>query len=196
MCFGRFFATRDILYIKLNSYILVILSFGLFSLGLQAKVTNGELNLKESFFQSDETIDLDGNRKFYWQNFIDPIEQKTVFLKTNAGVDLTFFEAEATGLKALGEANHLCDESGKPVLIDPSVYYGHREMDLPMMRLFGGYESETFRAYQESFLLEPGFEQRLGIHQLYPLLVHLNLFGSSYLASCQQCGRLLPKLLG
>ncbi len=59
---------------KLYYYIVLVLSLGLAAIPGQARVTNGELNLKESFFQSDETIDLDGNWKFYWQNFIDPLE--------------------------------------------------------------------------------------------------------------------------
>ncbi len=85
----------------------------------------------------------------------------------------------------LWSGNYLCDSDSNPVLIDPAVYYGHREMDLAMMHLFGGFSPEVFRSYEELKPLEPGFEDRLSIHQLYPLLVHLNLFGSSYLASCR-----------
>lgn len=59
---------------KLYRHIFLILSLGLLSLGLKAAVTNGELNLKESFYNSDETIDLDGKWKFFWQHFIDPSE--------------------------------------------------------------------------------------------------------------------------
>lgn len=86
----------------------------------------------------------------------------------------------------LWAGNHLCTKDGKGVLIDPAVYYGHREMDLAMMLLFGGYGQETFSSYQEEHPLEPGFEERVPIHQLYPLLVHLYLFGSSYLGSCRE----------
>lgn len=85
----------------------------------------------------------------------------------------------------LWSGNYLCDSDSNPVLIDPAVYYGHREMDLAMMHLFGGFSPDIFRSYEEFKPLEPGFEDRLSIHQLYPLLVHLNLFGSSYLASCR-----------
>jgi fructosamine-3-kinase len=70
-----------------------------------------------------------------------------------------------------------------PYLVDPAVYAGHREIDLAMMRLFGGFSERVFGAYQEAFPLNPGFEERLPIHQLYPLLVHLNLFGAGYLGS-------------
>lgn len=86
----------------------------------------------------------------------------------------------------LWSGNYMVSEEGKPVLIDPSSYYGHREMDLAMMKLFGGFNNAVFQSYEEIRPLEPGFEERLPIHQLYPLLVHLNLFGASYLNSCRQ----------
>ncbi len=85
----------------------------------------------------------------------------------------------------LWSGNCMCGADGAPILIDPAVYYGHREMDLAMMQLFGGFSPETFAAYEEQFPLEQGFQARLDYHQLYPLLVHLNLFGASYLGSCR-----------
>ncbi|MET0792998.1 MAG: fructosamine kinase family protein [Polyangiaceae bacterium] len=72
------------------------------------------------------------------------------------------------------------DEQGAPCLIDPAVYGGHREMDLAMMRLFGGFGERVFAAYAEAFPLSAGHVERVGLYQLYPLLVHLNLFGGSY----------------
>lgn len=69
---------------------------------------------------------------------------------------------------------------GRPCLIDPAVYGGHREMDLSMMRLFGGFGPRVFAAYTEAYPLAPGHEERVGLYQLYPLLVHVNLFGQSY----------------
>jgi fructosamine-3-kinase len=72
------------------------------------------------------------------------------------------------------------DERGHPCLIDPAAYGGHREIDLAMMRLFGGFGGRVFGAYQESWPLAPGAEERVSLHQLYPLLVHLNHFGASY----------------
>ena len=85
----------------------------------------------------------------------------------------------------LWSGNAIANSLGLPVLIDPSSYFGHREMDLAMMKLFGGFEPEVFRQYQEQFPLEGAWEERIPIHQLYPLLVHLNLFGGSYLGSCR-----------
>lgn len=75
------------------------------------------------------------------------------------------------------------DEYGAPTLIDPAVYGGHREVDLAMMRLFGGFGERAFSAYSEAFPLSPGYLARVPLYQLYPLLVHVNLFGGSYLSS-------------
>ena len=80
--------------------------------------------------------------------------------------------------------NYLVDESGEPVLIDPAVYYGHREADLAMTELFGGFGAAFYRSYVQEWPLEPGYDERRDIYNLYHLLNHLNLFGSSYLASC------------
>lgn len=68
-----------------------------------------------------------------------------------------------------------------PALIDPAVYGGHREVDLAMMRLFGGFSDRVFAAYEEAFPLAPASDERIPLYQLYPLLVHLNLFGVGYL---------------
>jgi len=65
-------------------------------------------------------------------------------------------------------------------LIDPAVYYGHREADLAMTRLFGGFEPSFYKAYDEVSPLAPGHEDRLPIYQLYHVLNHLNLFGGGY----------------
>jgi fructosamine-3-kinase len=75
------------------------------------------------------------------------------------------------------------DARGMPCLIDPAVYGGHREIDLAMMRLFGGFGAHVFAAYEEAYPLEPGHEGRVALYQLYPLLVHVNLFGGSYASS-------------
>ncbi len=75
------------------------------------------------------------------------------------------------------------DSNGMPCLIDPAVYGGHREMDLGMMRLFGGFSPRVFATYADCYPIAPGFEERLALTQLYPLLVHVNLFGGGYAAS-------------
>lgn len=76
--------------------------------------------------------------------------------------------------------NAITGPRGEPVLIDPAVYGGHREMDLAMMRLFGGFSSRVFDAYNDAWPLQPGHEDRVKLFQLYPLLVHVLLFGGSY----------------
>lgn len=88
--------------------------------------------------------------------------------------------------------NLLVGPSGEPCLVDPAVYGGHREVDLAMMRLFEGFEPTTFAAYDEAYPLQPGFPDRVPLYQLYPLLVHLNLFGGSYRGSVERALDQLP----
>lgn len=85
----------------------------------------------------------------------------------------------------LWSGNYLINREGRPCLIDPAICYAPREMDLSMMKLFGGFPEEIFTTYNEIFPLEPGFRQRLSLWQLYYLLVHLNIFGNSYLPRVQ-----------
>jgi fructosamine-3-kinase len=76
--------------------------------------------------------------------------------------------------------------NGEPALVDPAAYGGHREVDLAMMRLFGGFGSRVFDAYAEEFALADGHQERVSLYQIYPLLVHVNLFGGGYVASVSQ----------
>ncbi len=82
----------------------------------------------------------------------------------------------------LWSGNFMIDFQGNPCLIDPAVYYGYREMDLAMSRLFGGFDPSFYEAYHECFPLDKGWEQRIEICNLYPLLVHANLFGGHYVS--------------
>lgn len=75
---------------------------------------------------------------------------------------------------------------GAPVLIDPAVYGGHREVDLAMMQLFGGFSRRVFDAYDEAAPLAAGWRDRVPLYQLYPLLVHVNLFGGGYVSSVER----------
>lgn len=81
--------------------------------------------------------------------------------------------------------NYMVDTEGEPVLIDPAAYYGHREADLAMTELFGGFSPAFYRAYRDEWPLEPGYEERRDIYNLYHLFNHLNLFGGGYLGSCR-----------
>ena len=76
--------------------------------------------------------------------------------------------------------NYLADSQQRAVLIDPATYYGHREADLAMTRLFGGFSSAFYAAYEEAFPLAPGERRRRPLYEAWHLLNHLNLFGSSY----------------
>ncbi len=76
--------------------------------------------------------------------------------------------------------NYMVDSGGKPCLIDPAVYYGHREADLAMTKIFGGFDPRFYSAYNEYFPLPEGYDYRENIYKLYHILNHLNLFGSGY----------------
>ncbi len=86
----------------------------------------------------------------------------------------------------LWSGNVHVDENGAACLIDPAVHGGHREVDLAMMRLFGGFSERVFAAYDEAHRLAPGAAERCALYQLYPLLVHVNLFGGSYIGSVER----------
>jgi len=87
----------------------------------------------------------------------------------------------------LWSGNYLISANQKPYLIDPAVSYGHREFDIAMTTLFGGFNREFYEAYQNSFPLEKDWQQRINLWNLYPLLLHLNLFGSGYLIPIKSC---------
>ncbi|TVP55965.1 MAG: hypothetical protein EA351_09110 [Gemmatimonadales bacterium] len=84
-----------------------------------------------------------------------------------------------------------------PALVDPAVYRGHREVDLAMMELFGGFSAEVIAAYEDHAPLRPGYrELRRPLYQLYPLLVHVNLFGTGYVARTESTARRVLAALG
>lgn len=80
----------------------------------------------------------------------------------------------------LWSGNYIVDENGKACLIDPAVYYGNREADLAMTKLFGGFSSSFYNSYNDSYPLRDGYNFRENIYKLYHVLNHLNLFGSAY----------------
>jgi fructosamine-3-kinase len=86
----------------------------------------------------------------------------------------------------LWSGNYLISTDGTPYLIDPAVYYGHSEVDLAMSLLFGGFGESFYAAYHEIIPATPGMDERIGIYQLYYLLVHLNLFGAPYYERVKQ----------
>ena len=92
----------------------------------------------------------------------------------------------------LWSGNAMADVEGRPWLIDPSAYGGHREVDLAMLRLFGGRagpEPRIFAAYDDTAPLAEGWEERVELWQLLPLLVHAVLFGGSYVGAAGRVAR-------
>lgn len=83
----------------------------------------------------------------------------------------------------LWSGNFLCDHAATPVLIDPAVYYGYPGMDLAMTTLFGGFDSLFYDTYNYHLPFPANHREQWDICNLYPLLIHLNLFGKGYLQS-------------
>ena len=96
----------------------------------------------------------------------------------------------------LWAGNRLVDNGGQSWLIDPAAHGGHREFDLAMMQLFGGYSTDCFAAYHETFPLQAGYKERVPLHQLAPLTVHAIKFGSSYKSAVRQAIHQTESLLG
>lgn len=89
----------------------------------------------------------------------------------------------------LWNGNYMVTADSFPCIFDPAVYYGHREMDIAMSLLFGGFPEEFYRSYNEHFPLEKGWKERMDLCNLYPLLVHVNLFGGGYVREVEMIVR-------
>jgi fructosamine-3-kinase len=85
----------------------------------------------------------------------------------------------------LWAGNRLVDAKGRSWLVDPAAHGGHREFDLAMMRLFGGFGADCFAAYEQEYPLAPGWEARVALHQVAPLVVHAIKFGGGYVAGAE-----------
>ena len=89
------------------------------------------------------------------------------------------------------------DRAGAPVLFDPAVYYGHREADLAMTELFGGFSANFYAAYREAFPLDAGYAVRKQLYNLYHVLNHFNLFGGGYARQAEtMTAKLLAEIAG
>ena len=82
--------------------------------------------------------------------------------------------------------NAACTVTGEPVIFDPAVYFGDREVDIAMTELFGGFPAAFYRGYNEIWPLAPGYERRKTLYNLYHILNHFNLFGGSYGSQANQ----------
>ena len=111
-------------------------------------------------------------------------------------IDLDKFFSDIKPLPALlhgdlWSGNYGYDEMGNPVLFDPAVYYGDRETDIAMTELFSGFSADFYSAYQNDYPLDSGYNLRKIVYNLYHILNHLNLFGSSYRHQAEQMMNIL-----
>ncbi len=106
-----------------------------------------------------------------------------LYLKLN---DFFPFEKPSLLHGDLWSGNFMFNEEGNALIYDPAVYYGHRLMDLGMTKLFGGFPNEFYEGYQSEYKFESNWQDAVQIANLYPLLVHLNLFGTSYLIQIKE----------
>jgi len=152
-------------------------------------------------FQADNYIgSLSQQNTFYnsWTGFystcrVMPVMQKAFEQNKCSSKDVRLAERLCDRLDAffpkehpslihgdLWSGNFMSDENGEPIIFDPAVYYGNREMDIAMSLLFGGFDKSFYDHYNEAFPLQPNWQERIPLCQLYPLLVHLVLFGGHY----------------
>ncbi len=92
----------------------------------------------------------------------------------------------------LWSGNAAVTKLGDPVILDPATYFGDREVDIAMSELFGGFPSDFYRAYNEAYPIEPGYEQRKTLYNLYHIINHFNQFGGGYES---QANRMIDQLL-
>lgn len=116
------------------------------------------------------------------QNKLMPVEDVDRVYKLCSGLENLIPEQPASLLHGdLWGGNAMTDSTGSPAIIDPAVYYGWAEAELAMTTLFGSFPDEFYRSYQEIRPLQPGYQSRYPIYNLYHVINHLNLFGSGYL---------------
>ncbi|GAB4344051.1 MAG: fructosamine kinase family protein [Flammeovirgaceae bacterium] len=99
-----------------------------------------------------------------------------------------FFEPCAPSLLHgdLWSGNVMPDEKGNPCIYDPAIYFGNREIEIAFTRLFGGFEEDFYDAYCSCFPMNKGFREREALLNLYPLMIHVNLFGTGYLRGVKE----------
>lgn len=86
----------------------------------------------------------------------------------------------------LWSGNVMSNAQGAVTLIDPAVYYGLREAELAFTEMFGRFDTAFYEAYHQAFALELGYSQRVDVYNLYPTLVHVNLFGQGYVGAVKE----------
>ncbi len=175
------------------------LGLGLAALHLTSQTKFGLQNDNYIASIHQKNLQTDNWLDFYIEQRLEPLIGKAYFDRLIPLEFLKKFQEIYAKLKSifppekpalvhgdLWSGNVICTPDGQPCLIDPAVYFGHREMDLAFSRLFGGFDTRFYEAYESVLPLEPGFEQRMGLYNLYPLLVHLHLFGTAYLPGIER----------
>ncbi len=165
-------------------------------LAMMHQRTQGEFGLDQSNYIG--SLQQKNDESSNWEDFfiemrLEPLIKMAVDERLISKMDLPLFnklfallqdffpkEAPAFLHGDLWNGNFSIGADGYACLFDPAVYFGHREMDLGMTRLFGGFDTSMYESYHHAYPLESGWERRLQIANVYPLLVHLNLFGISY----------------
>lgn len=127
--------------------------------------------------------------EFWWTHRLEPMirrlpaDQQNAFLALEDRVSPLLEGSDETPALLHGDlwgGNVGWGTADRPVIYDPAPYYGHREADLAMTRMFGGFTPDFYRAYHEAFPLPDGWETRLDFYRLYHVLNHVVLFGASY----------------
>lgn len=153
-------------------------------LGIQKnKVSDKNISWKDFFYEYRILPQFELAHNKYHSS-----ELKSGIKKLEKNLDIIIKSTEESPSLLHGDlwaGNFLTDKNNEPVLIDPAVYYGHREIELAMTTLFGGFSSHFYESYEKEYPLKDGFYgYREKVYQLYHLLNHLNIFGTSYLPDC------------
>jgi fructosamine-3-kinase len=147
-----------------------------------------QININDDSFKGDWTSFYFNNRLLYQfklaekNGYVDS-SFREAFGKIEEKIELILGEGEVRPSLLHGDlwsGNYMTDEEGNACLIDPAVYYGHREADLAMTKLFGGFSASFYEAYIEEYPLDEGWEYRQNIYMLYHVMNHLNIFGGGY----------------
>jgi len=152
-------------------------------IGALPQVNNHEETWPEFFIKHriQPMVDMAAKREYFDRRTLQRFDRLADKIKD-------VFPAESPALLHgdLWGGNILVGLDGLPVLIDPAIYFGHREMELAFMTLFDKQPPSFYDAYNAVFPLDPDWRNRIDICNLYPLLVHVNLFGGGYIQSVER----------
>ena len=176
-------------------------NFGI-SLAALHSISNDQYGFKENNYMG--SIQQCNNWNSNWNSFfieqrLKPLVEKCITKSLLTNKHLAAFEKLYTHLPQFFEdqppallhgdlwnGNFMCNDRSEPVLIDPAIYFGHRSMDLAMTALFGGFDSLFYKAYQSAYSFPTNYSAQWKVCNLYPLLIHLLLFGKGYLLQTEQ----------